>query len=401
MREALGSGTRDPGFDWRQPKLIGAAGGLVLVILVGIVVLRAVLQKPEKTDPDGERQLVSVIVPMPADLPATVSITGAISARNDMPIGPEGDGGRVAAVLVEAGDAVRKGQLLAQLDPTVAQSQVAAATATRDELQAAAEAAEAEYRRAEKAGGVFSVEELERRRTSAVTARSRVALAAAQLAESQARLARTRILAPSDGVVLTRTAEVGQIASPGATVLFRLARNAEIEMRGLVAEQDMPRLRPGQSAQVHLSGVPQPFTGKVWQVGAVIDPATRQGTVRIALPSNFADLRPGAFARGEVQVDMLHGAVVPQTAVLADGAGSYVLAVDANDAVVRRAVTVGGAHRDGLLISSGLDAGERIVATAGAFLREGEKVAVASPGGGAAAPHVEKPAAARAVAESR
>ena len=398
MREALGSGTRDPGFDWRQPKLIGAAGGLVLVILVGIVVLRAVLQKPEKTDPDGERQLVSVIVPMPADIPATVSITGAISARNDMPIGPEGDGGRVAAVLVEAGDAVRKGQLLAQLDPPVAQAQVAAAMATRDELQAAAEA---EYRRAEKAGGVFSVEELERRRTSAVTARSRVALAAAQLAESQARLARTRILAPSDGVVLTRTAEVGQIASPGATVLFRLARNAEIEMRGLVAEQDMPRLRPGQSAQVHLSGVPQPFTGKVWQVGAVIDPATRQGTVRIALPSNFADLRPGAFARGEVQVDMLHGAVVPQTAVLADGAGSYVLAVDANDAVVRRAVTVGGAHRDGLLISSGLDAGERIVATAGAFLREGEKVAVASPGGGAAAPHVEKPAAARAVAESR
>jgi RND family efflux transporter MFP subunit len=397
MIEALDSRERHPGFNWRRTQLIGIA---VLVVLIGIVAVRVVLHKPNKTDPNSERQLVSVIAPVPGDIAATVSITGAISARNDMPIGPEGEGGRVAVVYVEAGDRVRRGQVLAQLDPTVAQSQVAAAAATRDELNAAAAAAEAEYRRAEKAGGVFSVEELERRRTTAVTARSRVALAEAQLAEAQARLARTRIVAPSEGVVLTRTAEVGQIASPGATVLFRLARNAEVEMRGLVAEQDMPRLRPGQSALVYLSGVPQPFTGKVWQVGAVIDPATRQGSVRIALPSNLADLRPGAFARGEVQVDMLHGAVVPQTAVLADGAGSYVLGIDANDVVVRRGVAVGGAHRDGLLITSGLDAGQRIVATAGAFLREGEKVAVASPGGGTSLP-VEKPAVARAVADLR
>lgn len=404
MSEVQRPGERGPGMDWRRPKFVGIA---VLVVLAGIVLARVLLQEPEKSDPEGERQLVSVIAPVSADIPATVSITGAISARNDMPIGPEGEGGRVIAVYVEAGDKVRKGQPLAQLDPTVARSQVAAAAATRDELQAAAEASEAEYRRAEKAGGAFSVEELERRRTTAVTARSRVALAEAQLAESQARLARTHIVAPSDGVVLTRTAEVGQIASPGATVLFRLARNAEIEMRGLVAEQDMPRLRPGQVARVYLSGVAQPFTGKVWQVGAIIDPATRQGSVRIALPSNLADLRPGAFARGEVQVDMLHGAVVPQTAVLADGTGSYVLGVDANDVVVRRGITVGGAHRDGLLVTAGLDAGQRIVATAGAFLREGEKVAVAGAvagtgaGGGSAAPRVDKPAAARAVADSR
>lgn len=400
MSEQRESGGRAPGLDVPKAKVIAI---LVLVGLVGVIALRVVMHKPEKKDPDSERQLVSVITPVSGDIPATVAITGAISARNDMPIGPEGEGGRVAAVHVEAGDKVRRGQMLAQLDPTVAQSQVAAAMATRDELRAAADAAEAEYRRAQKAGGAFSVEELERRRTAAVTAHSRVALAEAQLAESQARLARTRIVAPSDGVVLTRTAEIGQIASPGATVLFRLARNAEIEMRGLVAEQDMPRLRPGQVARVYLSGVAQPFTGKVWQVGAIIDPATRQGSVRIALPSNLADLRPGAFARGEVQVDMLHGAVVPQTAVLADGTGSYVLGVDANDIVVRRGITVGGAHRDGLLVTSGLEAGQRVVATAGAFLREGEKVAVAGAvaGGGSAAPRVERPAAARAVTDSR
>jgi len=386
------------GFNWRRPWVIGAGVGL---LLVGVVAFRILGHKPEKSNPDDNLPVVSVITPVPGDIAATVAITGAISARNDMPIGPEGEGGRVAAVYVEAGDKVRKGQLLAQLDPTVAQSQVAAAAASRDELKAAADAADAEFRRAERAGGAFSVEELERRRTAAVTARSRVALAAAQLAEAQARLERTRIVAASDGVVLTRTAEVGQIASPGATVLFRLARNAEIEMRGLVAEQDMPRLRPGQTARVYLSGVAQPFIGKVWQVGAVIDPATRQGSVRISLPSQEADLRPGAFARGEVQVDVVHGTVVPQTSVLADNGGSYVLAVGAGNLVVRRNVAVGGAHRDGLLISGGLTDGERVVAAAGAFLREGEKVIVAAGDSGGGGGGDGKTPASRAAAESR
>jgi len=366
-------------FDWRQPRIIGAAAG---VLLLAVVAVRILHHKPA-AKPDDSPPLVSVIHPAPGDVAATVSITGAISARNDMPIGPEGEGGRVVAVYVEAGDKVRRGQLLAQLDPSVAQSQVEAAMASRDELKAAAEAAEAEFHRAERAGGAFSVEELERRRTTAVTARSRVHVAEAQLGEAQARLTRTHVVAPSDGIVLTRTAEVGQIASPGATVLFRLARNAEIEMRGLVAEQDMPRLKVGQSARVYLSGVGHPFTGTVWQVGAIIDPATRQGSVRIAL-AREPDLRPGAFARGEVEVGNLRGAVVPQTAVLADADGSYVLAVGDGGAVVRRPVTVGGAHRDGLLITRGLDGGERIVATAGAFLREGEKVTVADVGGGSA-----------------
>jgi RND family efflux transporter MFP subunit len=365
-------------FNWRRPWVIGGAVGL---LLAAVIAFRVLGHKPETSNPDDNVPLVSVITPVAGDVAATVAITGAISARNDMPIGPEGEGGRVARMYVEAGDHVRKGQLLAQIDPSVLQSQAAAAAASRDELEAAAEASAAEFRRAERAGGAFSVEELERRRTTAVTARSRVNLAEAQLVEAQARLARTRIVAASDGIVLTRTAEVGQIAAPGA-VLFRLARNAEIEMRGLVAEQDMPRLRPGQAARVYLSGIAEPFIGQVWQVGVVIDPATRQGSVRIALPSREADLRPGAFARGEVEVDVVRGAVVPQTSVLADGDGSYVLAVGADGKLVRRPVHVGGAHRDGLLVTGGLADGERIVASAGAFLREGEQVTVAAAEGG-------------------
>jgi HlyD family secretion protein len=359
----------------RRRWVLGTA--LVLIGLVGLLVrLSRHTGALSVARPQDSVPLVSAITPEMRDIAATVAVTGAVSARNDMPIGPEGDGGRIAAVYVEAGDQVRSGQVLAQLDPSVVASQVAAAAASRDELKAAVDSAEAEFKRAESARSAFSVEDLERRRTAAMTARARVNVAEAQLAEAQARLTRTRIVAPSDGIVLTRTAEVGQVAMPSG-VLFRMARNGEIEMRAIVAEQDMPRLRPGQSARVYLSGVARPFTGRVWQVGAVIDPATRQGSVRIALPPPQADLRPGAFARGEIEVDRVRGAVVPQTSVLADGAGNFVLAIGPGNELVRRAITVGGADRDGLLVIAGLTPGERIVAAAGAFLHQGERVVVA------------------------
>jgi multidrug efflux pump subunit AcrA (membrane-fusion protein) len=128
-------------------------------------------------------------------------------------------------------------------------------------------------------------------------------------------------LAPADGIVLTRSAEVGQIAVPGSTVLFRLARHGQIEMRGQVAEQDVPMLKIGEQADVRLEGVPHAFTGTIWQIGPIIDPTSRQGTVRIALPSEDQDLRPGAFARADIHVGSSNGIILPQTAVLSGRAG--------------------------------------------------------------------------------
>jgi RND family efflux transporter MFP subunit len=205
-----------------------------------------------------------------------------------------------------------------------------------------------------------------------------VDVAEAQVAEARSKVSRTRIVAPTDGLVLSRTAEVGQVASPGTSVLFHLARNSEIEMRGQVAEQDVPRLKDGQNAKVYLSGVTKSFDGKIWQIGAIIDSLSRQGTVRIALPARERDLRPGAFARADIEVGAASGAIVPQTAVLTDEQGSYVLLVQSDLHLARQAVTVGGTHRDGLLITSGLTAGQKVVATAGVFLHAGERVTVAA-----------------------
>jgi RND family efflux transporter MFP subunit len=330
--------------------------------------------------------LVSVVLPAMGQVAGAVAVTGQIAALNDMPIGVDGAAARISEVLVEPGDAVRRGQVLARLNPITAQSQLDSAAASLDELRASAAVAQAEWARAERARDAFSVEEAERRRVAAVTAQARVKSSEAQLASARDQFSRTTVVAPTDGVVLTRTAEVGQIAVPGSTVLFHLARNGAIEMRAQVAEQDMPRLKVGQSVTVRLDGVPQGFTGRVWQLGAVIDPNSRQGSVRIALPGNDHNLRPGAFARADIVTASSSGVLLPQTAVLSDSGGTFVLVVGEGDKVERRDVRVAGAHDAGLLVSGGLGGNERVVAIAGAFLRVGEQVIVAAPPMAAAPP---------------
>lgn len=363
-----------------RPWRIRAAIATLVVCAAGIalwLMIRAHASGAEKNTPVPP--LISVVQPSFGEVTAAVSLTGLISARNDISIGVEGDAGRVAAVLVEAGDRVHAGQVLARLNPITGQSQVDSAEASLAEARANAAVADGEWKRAQDGPDLFSQEEDDRRHTGALAAQAKVRAAAAQLADMRNRLAHTSVLAPANGIVLTRTAEVGQIAVPGTTVLFRLARDGQIEMRGQVAEQDLPRLKVGQIAQIRLDGVTSTFSGEVWQIGAIIDPTTRQGSVRIALPADNADLRPGAFARAQIPVASTNGVILPQTAVLSDEQGSYVLIVNPDNKVERRPVTIAGARSEGLLVSSGLAGTERVVAIAGAFLRAGEAVSIAKP----------------------
>jgi RND family efflux transporter MFP subunit len=328
--------------------------------------------------------LISVVTPGVRAVTSSVTFTGAIFARYDMPIGNDGDTGRIVAVYVEAGDHVQKGQLLARIDESVLVPQVKRLEASLEQAQAQAALSAAEYKRAlgVQAAGALSAEDIEKRRATAVTDAANVKVAAAQLAEAQARLARTRIVAPIAGTVLTRRAEVGMIASPGGDALFRVASGGEVEMRGQLAEQDLAQVKVGDPATVRLTGLPQSFEGKVRLLGAIIDPQTRLGEIRIALKPDAA-LRPGAFARGTVAVGSSQRPVVPQTAVLTDTQGTYVFVVNAQDHVERRAVRVADTSDAGVVIGSGLTGSERVVVTAGGFLHDGEavKVTAAAPAG--------------------
>ncbi len=349
------------------------------IAVVGVVVLLAM----RLTHALGVKTLVNK-VPIPtvsvtevgvSTLPTTVSIIGTIAARYDMPIGVEGEAGRVAAIYVEAGDHVKRGQVLARLNVSVLEPQVANLEAALEQARAEADLAEAEYRRAQAVGasGALSAEETQRRKSATLTAAAKVKVAAAQLAEAQARLARAAVRAPADGIILTRNVEVGQTATPGGEALFRLSEGGEVELRGEVAEQDLPLLKVGQSVNVRLTGITRAYEGHVRLLGAVIDPQTRLGQVRVSLVPD-PNLRPGAFARADVTVSNADRAVLPQTAVLTDDKGSYVLIVNAQHKVERRAVRVSGIVQNGVTIAEGVSSKDQVVATAGAFLQEGELV---------------------------
>ena len=362
---------------------VGVAA-LVVAVVGGILWYGKTPDVPPGAKTGQSTPLVSVMSPGVTSVSSNVTFTGTIAARYDMPIGIEGDAGRIVAVYVEAGDRVKRGQLLARIDESVWQPQVNRLAASLEQARAQAALSAAEYRRAAavESAGALSAEEIEKRKAQSVTDAASVKVAEAMLAEARARLERTRVVAPTDGIVLTRRAEVGQTASPGGDALFRLAASGEIEMKGQVAEQDMAVLKVGQTASVHLVGTTRVFDGRVRLLGAVIDTQTRLGDIRISLKPDPA-LRPGAFAQGAVLVNTAERPVLPQTAVLSDARGAYVFLISADNKVERRDVQVGGTISSGIIISKGLTGKERIVATAAAFLREGESVNVAPPPGAA------------------
>jgi len=356
--------------------LVWLVAGALILVVVGLVAWRithALTAKPGAVA--SAIPAVSVTEVGVSAVPSTVSIIGTIAARYDMPIGVEGDGGRVTGVFVEAGDHVKRGQVLVHLNNSVLEPQVTNLEAALDQARAEAELAEAEFQRARAVGasGALSAEETQKRKSSAVTAAAHVKVAAAQLDEAKARLARADVRAPADGIILTRTVEVGQTAMPGGEALFRLSKDGETELRGQVAEQDLPLLKVGQTVDVKLTGTSKIYQGKIRLLGAVIDPATRLGTVKVALTPD-TNLRPGAFARADVTVSNAERAVLPQTAVLNDEKGSYVLVVNAQGKVERKSVRVTGMVAAGVTIAEGLNPKDQIVTTAGAFLQEGETV---------------------------
>ncbi|MHB8814834.1 MAG: efflux RND transporter periplasmic adaptor subunit [Steroidobacteraceae bacterium] len=374
----------DPARTRSRRKWLFGAAGIAVAIAVAAAVWMSRASAPKAVAPLSARTsapLVSVVTPGVQPVATQVNFTGTIEARHELPIGNSGDTGRIVAVYVQVGDHVRRGQALAQLDDSVLAPQVAQLSAALDQARAQAALSAAEYRRGVAVGpsGGLSAQDIEKLQAASVMDAANIKVVAAELAVMRAKLALTRIVAPVDGIVLTRNAEVGQIAGSGGPALFDLEDSGQVEMIGQVAEQDMADLRVGQPADVYLIGNSQPFAGRIWLLGAVIDPLNRLGEVRIALTPDPA-LRPGAFARSSVTLARAERPVLPQTAVMADGAGSYVYVVTRGDQVQRRAVRVGSVIPDGVVIAAGLSGHERVVSMDGGFLHSGEQVTVDSTG---------------------
>ncbi|RYE00949.1 MAG: efflux RND transporter periplasmic adaptor subunit, partial [Sphingomonadales bacterium] len=190
---------------------------------------------------------------------------------------------------------------------------------------------------------------------------------------SRAEIGRLNIRAPAAGLVLTRVVEPGQVVGPGNGALFRVAKGGELEIRAQLAEQDLARLKVGDTARVTPIGSARSFPGTVWQISPVIDPQTRQGTARVQMRYDPA-LRPGGFASADILSGTVSAPRLPESSVLNDDKGSYVYIIDAENKAVRKNVKTGDVTDAGVVILSGLQGNEKVVLSAGAFLNPGDKV---------------------------
>jgi RND family efflux transporter MFP subunit len=355
-----------------------------IIIIAGLIVLGLAIaayfaMRGGTTTPAGEENAqaptVTVVRPGRTTVEGEITATGSLAARREMPVGVVGEGGRVVSVPVDAGDWVSQGQVLARIDRSVQSQQVQSFSAQVQVAQSDADLAQANLDRALQLveRGFVSQADVDRLTATRDAAVARVRVAQAQLAELRARNARLDILAPAAGYVLERNVEPGQTVNAGSPPLFRIARGGEMELLARLNEDALASISPGTRAQVRPVGTDKLFTGQVWQVSPIISEQDRQGTARIAL-SYAPGLRPGGFATATIASGTVVAPILPESAVLSDEDGAYVLIINGEDKAERRAVTTGTVTSKGIVIAEGLNGSERVVLRAGGFLTEGETV---------------------------
>ena len=243
----------------------------------------------------------------------TLQVTGVLAPRNEILVRPEREGLQISQVLVQPGESVTSGKVLARL--------------TSGEGQ-------------DVASGVV-------------------------------------VRAPSAGVVISTSAVVGNVASVQAEPLFRIAGQGEMELVAEIPLRTLARLAVDQSAKVQIIGVGE-LPGKVRQFSGAINPTTQLGQVRIFVGSD-SRLRAGAFGRATVQIGQRCAPAIPLSAVLY-GPGGAVVQVARSGRIETRQVLVGLLDKDQAEIREGLAEGETVVARAGAFLRDGDRVRAVTAG---------------------
>ena len=330
--------------------------------------------KPKTTEAQLARA-VRVVQVAPQPITGALAASGDLTPREEAAVYAEVAGFRVAKVMVEVGDHVKKGQTLVALDPAMIQASLLQAQAQAAQAEAQALQAEDQASRVKDLDdkGVLSQEAIDQRRFQARAARATANAQAAALKDVRTRAAKLAVTAPVSGVVLERTVRPGDMSAiGGATPWFRLARDGEIELNAQLSETDLARIKPGQHAQVTLpSGVVVP--GVVRLVSPQIDPQTKLGAVRVHLPVQ-PDIRAGGFGRA-VFTDVSGMALaVPESAVRYDADGAAVMAVGADNRVHRVLVQTG--QRGGGLVQliKGPPAGTRVVQNAAAFLLDGDLI---------------------------
>ncbi|MFT3897866.1 MAG: efflux RND transporter periplasmic adaptor subunit [Thermomonas sp.] len=338
------------------------AAALPAVLAAGLLVACG---KPEA--PVESARPVLVLHPQADALTAVSAYAGEIRAREESALSFR-IGGSLVKRMVDAGDRVRRGQLLAELDPGDAGLQIAAAQAEMTRLGGDLE----RYRK------LVAQKLVSQSAFDAQQAAYRAARAQYELMRNQS--AYTRLLAPRDGVIASRVAEAGQTVAAGQTV-YTLAGDAGREVAIALPESRIREVAAGQPVLVELWSAPgERLPGRIREISPAADPQARTYAVRVALDGDAAkavDL--GQSARVYMQETGAQAALgVPLSAVQrgADGKASALWIVDPKSRRVHLApVRIGAYAEDTVPVLGGVDANAWIVAAGGQLLRDGELVA--------------------------
>jgi len=322
---------------------------------------------------------VTATAPRLVPLTRRLVATGSIYPWQEIVIAPEVGGYQVAAVNVEIGDAVKRGQVLARLSSELLESQVEISRASVEQATATLANAQAALRRGETlagSGGLSSAD-LDQLRSNAIAAQAGLATAKANLDSAELRLRFTRVTAPDDGVITARSANIGQVVQAG-TEMLRLLRRSRIEWRAEVPEADLGQVRAGQKVDVTTAAGVR-LSGTVRSVAPTVQSSNRTGIVYVDIDApSGRDARPGMFARGEIAVARVDALLVPLASNVMQDGYSYVYVIRADNTVARRRVQTGTVQDGSIEVSSGLTPGDRIVERGAGFLSDGAAIRVSA-----------------------
>ncbi|MDD4964841.1 MAG: efflux RND transporter periplasmic adaptor subunit [Gallionella sp.] len=353
--------------------------GVVVVAVVAGAILVTKGKKPEvPATVTAQKPALTVMIALPETQvwQVRVSASGGVLPWQEAIIGAEIGGLRLAEVLVNVGDSVKKGQVLARFADELSQATLNQQQAAADEAKARFAEATVHLQRAQsiKDSGAMSAQELLQLSTAADTARAQVQSAEARLAAEKLRLNYTRVVASDDGLISARTATVGAVMQAGAE-MFRLIRQGKLEWRAELSDAALQQVRLGQKVKVLLAQG-DALVASVVRISPVIDPQTRNGTVYVALPSSPA-LRAGTFLQGEFELGTSNALTLPQSAVVMRDGFAYVYRAGKDNRVMQLKVTTGRHQQDRVEILSGVMADMSVVTSGAGFLNDGDVVRLA------------------------
>lgn len=370
----------------RRARLLGLAGFLAIALLVGGGIVARATSKAEEAAfaRDNALPTVELVSATPAT-PGVIKLPGTLEADNEAELHARASG-YIARRLVDIGDHVRAGQVLAILDAPEIEQQLEQAQADLRTAQANRALAETTAERWEdlRAKDAVSQQEADEKRGQLAAATALASAATANVERLRATLGFTRIVAPFAGTVTSRTAEIGALvgAGPaGAPPLFTLADDSRLRLRVRVPQALAGSLVRGSAVQLSVPEHPgETFSGTLVRTAGAVDRASGTVLAEFAVDNRARRLRSGGYA--EVAISVLPGAgtvSLPASALITSPKGTMVAIVDGNGKVAMRPVTIGRDEGATVHVVAGLPPQAQVVRTPPEALAPGDLVRVVSP----------------------